>query len=842
MSTNTMFKRVKRHIPVAVMTALGSTFMLAPVHVAAQAGVNPLLEEIIVTSRRREESLLDLPLSIAAMTAEQMEVQGVYSIDQAAQFVPNVTLTSSNRANNTRVIIRGIGGGHPDPVFVFGSGMYIDGHYIPNSLGGYMSTMDIERVELLRGPQGTLFGKNVIGGAVNIISTKPQEEFDSSITARLTDDGQRDIRGMLNIPISDNLFARIGVGREEFDGYYKNEFLGIDSGFSENTSGRIALRWLPNDQLTIDVAATTSKKRDDNLGGSCLNDGSTGEDVQWGGGAGNIERRLYTGALADWRALCNASIAAGDFVNASDKITFSHVDSDSVSTSIAWEAENTGSWNGMGLTFKAAHRKMNYNYLADRDYLSWPVDGIGTDGVDGQNNTTDSIELVFEAEVNDRFRFTLGANYFEEEAHNGTGGCFEAFRDSGAANDPTHPGVDCTPFGSLHFELVPNASGGGLWPNGPRKNAHGPGPFYNNVDVYNKSSGVFAHGTFDINDQWTLDFGGRYTEDDRLFDNIEFPSEGCDYSVDPRNHCSFRAIATQATVVGDGFYNTADKTFTAFTPSVSITRNFDNGMVYALYSEGFLTGGFNTEVNSNLPAIKELLTYEPEKVKNYELGFKGNLGGAQISTAVFYMDYTNQQRSQNIANPDGLFGADDPLGVVQNVASSVIYGVEFELRASPWEGGYVSADIGYLYNEYDNYSYTDPGTGLLTDFSNVQLGDLSPSVTANFSVEHTIELSGGATLTPRMNLYYQSSYEHAAGGTRPKDAPNSPCFQKANTKVDARLSYQPANADWRVAAFANNLTDELILENCGDSRGLWRGRYARPQHFGLEFSAHFGNS
>ena len=148
MSTNTMFKRVKRHIPVAVMMALGSTFMLAPVLVAAQAGVNPLLEEIIVTSRRREESLLDLPLSIAAMTAEQMEVQGVYSIDQAAQFVPNVTLTSSNRANNTRVIIRGIGGGHPDPVFVFGSGMYIDGHYIPNSLGGYMSTMDIERVEL----------------------------------------------------------------------------------------------------------------------------------------------------------------------------------------------------------------------------------------------------------------------------------------------------------------------------------------------------------------------------------------------------------------------------------------------------------------------------------------------------------------------------------------------------------------------------------------------------------------------------------------------------------------------------------------------------------------------
>ena len=91
-----------------------------------------------------------------------MEAAGILSIEDASDFVPNVTLTTSDRANNTRIVIRGIGGGHPDPVFVFGSGMYIDGHYIPNSLGGYMSTMDIERIELLRGPQGTLFGLSLI--------------------------------------------------------------------------------------------------------------------------------------------------------------------------------------------------------------------------------------------------------------------------------------------------------------------------------------------------------------------------------------------------------------------------------------------------------------------------------------------------------------------------------------------------------------------------------------------------------------------------------------------------------------------------------------------------------
>jgi iron complex outermembrane receptor protein len=117
-----------------------------------------LMDEITVSARRRAERLLDQPMSISAMTAEQMQVNGVVRVDEVSKYVPNVVLTTDDRANNTRVVIRGIGGGFPDPVFVFGSGMYIDGHYIPTSLGGYMSTVDIERIELLRGPQGTLFG------------------------------------------------------------------------------------------------------------------------------------------------------------------------------------------------------------------------------------------------------------------------------------------------------------------------------------------------------------------------------------------------------------------------------------------------------------------------------------------------------------------------------------------------------------------------------------------------------------------------------------------------------------------------------------------------------------
>ena len=395
MKSTTLFARVK---PFVILGAIAATtaLVIPSGHVAAQStSASIMLEEITVTARRREENLQDMPLSISAYTDEQMQVQGIYSIDDITPFVPNVVLTSHGRANNNRIVIRGIGGGFPDPVEVFGSGMYIDGHYIPNSIGGYMSTLDIERIELLRGPQGTLFGKNVTGGAVNIISTKPGPDFDSSVLVRATDDGQLDLRGMLNVPFSDTVFGRFTVAREEFDGYYFNQNLGIDSGATENTSGRAALRIQPNEEWLIDVSAYISRKRDDNNGGQCIGYGEKGDAPQWGGGAGNLERRLYTGAEADFVALCEADMAAGDFVNSSDKYTFSDVDEEGAQLGIDWNSAGAGGWDNIGVKAKAAYRTFDYVYFADRDYVSWPVDGIGTAGA-GTNSETYSFELLFE--------------------------------------------------------------------------------------------------------------------------------------------------------------------------------------------------------------------------------------------------------------------------------------------------------------------------------------------------------------------------------------------------------------------------------------------------------------
>ena len=466
-------------------------------------------------------------------------------------------------------------------------------------------------------------------------------------------------------------------------------------------------------------------------------------------------------------------------------------------------------------------------------------------------------------------------NYFYEKAKNGDGRCREvwvsdpantaiAFDDDGVAitDDDgvtaANPGreYECDSVSGLYFELLP----------APRAMGGSPA-FINQNRVENEALGVFGHLTYAINDNWDFDFGVRYTRDDREFWNMEGPNGNCNSGVatpgaqtlgNPTT-TGFTALCIMDTIpinfvntVQTGFLNEASDTFSATTPMFSFTRNLapgdrlDSGMVYFLYSEGFLTGGFNPEVNANLPGIEGLLTYQPEDVTNYEIGFKGTYAGGrlQIMADVFYMDYGNRQNSINIPNPPlpgkniGLYGIDDPLGVVTNVSSAVISGIEFEMRASPWDGGFVSLDIGVLSNEYDEYSFADPEGGPGTiDLSENIIVDLMPGYTVNLGVEHTFTLASGASLTPRMTIYASDDIEFF---DRLRSDPPTPCNQDAWTKVAARMTYVPAAGNWTATVFGNNLTDELIYESCNASRGVYRYRHERPRWWGVEFTTRFG--
>ena len=190
--------------------------------------------------------------------------------------------------------------------------------------------------------------------------------------------------------------------------------------------------------------------------------------------------------------------------------------------------------------------------------------------------------------------------------------------------------------------------------------------------------------------------------------------------------CIPNSVLSFDSVFLGGFTNDLEDTFTATTGLISLTRQLtpgdtlDSGMFYGTISQGFLSGAFNDEININfVPQLEPLVTIQPEYVTNYEVGFKGTLadGRVRIATTLFYMDYTDKQENVDIDNGDGVFGPDPTIGVTTNASTVEIYGIEFELRTMPWDGGFLSLDVGYLQNEYGEFTAFDPddpgGRGLI---------------------------------------------------------------------------------------------------------------------------------
>jgi iron complex outermembrane receptor protein len=364
--------------------------------------------------------------------------------------------------------------------------------------------------------------------------------------------------------------------------------------------------------------------------------------------------------------------------------------------------------------------------------------------------------------------------------------------------------------------------------------------------------------TYDLNDDWTLAVGGRSTQEDRIFHQLEFNSVAgtCLYDdgtparagEPPTTGICRPDFVLDRAALETGFYNNHDVSFDEFTPMVSFTRALeggdviDSGSVYFSYSEGFLAGSFNDELNTILvPQAAPLVAYGPEHVDSYEVGFKGTLqdGRTRIATALFYMDYQDKQETVDINNSDGRFGPDDQIEVTANASDVEIYGIELELRTQPWDGGYLALDLAWLNNEYGSYAALDLDSGLVVDRSNLTIEDFSPEWTLNAIVEHAFELGNGATLTPQLGIYYQSEYDFVTAIDR--SGPNSYCYQGGYTKARARLTYEPASADWQASLFGSNINDERYFEICGAARtGVFDYRYGPPSRWGLEFVYRWG--
>jgi len=866
MGSKVKFMCIKKNAFTAGAVLAGAMLLLPSGQAIAQengtASSRVLLEEILVTSRRREESLADLPMSVTAFTAEAMQAMGIADIMDVSEHTPNVTFTHTGRRSVSALYIRGIGNSSPTALRASGSGVYIDGHYMPNTVGNMMNTVDVERIEVMRGPQGTLFGKNTTGGAINVISAKPGPERAASLTVRSAEYGQRDFRGMVNMPINDTLSTRFSYAKETSDGYYYNRTLGETSGATDLEAMSAALRFTPNENWTIDLSFRGNYQTDDNAPGECTTrptqrqvDNLANRNIgganaaavaanhpaqiytgpvysdgraQWGGPTkypdgtraqvgGHIER-LYAGATLDYWNDCLTDQAAGEFVFSAEKKSFLNLDNEQFGAVVEWDSAGAiGALDNLSAKFTLSTHDTNYYYLQDRDFSSLPLDAIGSTG-DGQKRSTDSFEVLLTADANEKLSFIVGAHFFKDDVNNGTDCMNKALANLPALKDPNSGfSIECTRDGGTQFDMLSS----------PRQAPGGPVPSGRGGTMLNDSSAIFAHMTYSISDDWTLNLGGRFTDEDRSFLQTEFEtvSESCSFGLpgDPRptQICDPTYLLSNASMFQDGFYNDSKANFQVFTPMASLTRELDNGMVYLSYSEGFLSGAFNDELNAQkLPELAPLLKYDPEYVKNYEIGLKGTFldGRMTVAGAAFYMDYTDKQEQISIDNSAGLYGGDPDIGIVTNAGAVDIYGIEAELRAIPWDNGFVTLDLGYLTSEYssfDSFDSSAPGGGSIIDQSNLTIADFSPEWTISASVEHEIELSSGATVTPQLSMYYQSDYDFI-GGLDGSKGESSFCAQDAYSKFRARVTYRPTDGDWNASIFGNNITDERYNEWCGN--------------------------
>ena len=728
---------------------------------------------IVVTARKREENLQDTPISISAFSSEGLAARGVQATDSLATITPNLTLQNNpafgGSANSAAIYIRGIGQQDFVPTVDPGVGVYVDGVYVARSVGSIFDLVDFERIEVLRGPQGTLFGRNTIGGALSITSKPPRAAFESKVSATYGTDDQLALRGMVNGALTDNLFARFSGAYFGRDGYVTRPD-GIDLGNSNRIVGRLAFRFEPSDAATFDLAFDGTRARENGAPVSTLGFayGFTRASPPFvdinnvlanvAAGGGMVPCTLDgTPNLAVPGCVDNRYVV-GRGRNLGTAPAYS--DSD------VWGASLTSTFEiGGGTTLKliSAYRSLDSQFARDGDgtpvRIAQYVDNYR------QQQLSQEVQLLGEA-FDSRLNWILGAYYFREWGNNEN---------------------------LLDFTVSRFRSGG---------------------KFKNKSLAFFGQGTFELTDGLELTAGLRYTKDDKSFR----PNQ-----VILQNYVSFlppfdAPFFAPGTPILPNV--TARRSFSEVTPMVNLAyKATPDLMFYGNFSRGFKSGGFTQRVfppivfpfTTNEPdPVKQIPSFDPEKVDAYEAGVKFKTGPVQLNLSGFYNDYQSLQIQ--------VFSSVAP--VFRNAASATIKGFEAELKFNPGNGWFGEFAAGLTDASYDSIDQATTFVSVNNAFERISKWTLSAGV------QREVTLADGSTMTPRIDWSYRSKFFN--------DTFNTPQIaQSGYHLVDANLTWRDANERLTVTAAVKNIFDKHFLLSgvYGDAfqtyEGVWnRGREA----------------
>ncbi|VAV93706.1 TonB-dependent receptor [hydrothermal vent metagenome] len=742
-----------------------------------------VLEEITVTARKMEEGLQNTPVSITALSAGALEARNLTNLSEVGNFSPNVfmsfTTGGSGSGSDALIYIRGVG--QSDFLFTTdpGVGVYIDGVYYARTVGGVFDLLDLERVEILRGPQGTVFGKNTIGGAVNVISKKPTGETGAKASVTMGSFNRLDVRGSADVSvIEDKLFAKLSFSSKDRDGYGDildfNTGKVVDHNGNENsTSARLALRWIPSDRTEVNLISDFTRKREQSTVRTIeFVDSSTGLAPLWNGLVGGPAGLPYTDAFVTGNPFTNYGTGPNqnDLNSWGINLTVDHEVSDNVD-----------------IKSITAYREFDAHFGRDGD--GSPLNYVHTDDTQTQSQLSQEFQLSGVAS-DDKLNWLVGLFYFNEKGTDQNNvvlasGLFNALQglpgtlNGSPLSAPTAPGGFGNPINVL-LDLDFNIN--------------------NKIDI--KSYAVFAQATYDLTEKLSLSIGGRYSYEKK------------DYTLEHLRITSGAAIVPLSTISDN---------WGSFSPKASLDFQVtEDVMTYASISKGFKSGGFNGRPTTNA----EVESFAPETVLAYEVGVKSQWADnrVRLNVAAFYNDYNDIQL--------GSVGADSTgnlILIIQNGGKAVVKGFEVELQAVPAQGLTIEGGIGYT-----DFGFTRLNPGV-QDITLATQQANTPKWTTNLGVSYAIDMSNDATLTVRGDWSYSgSSY---------KDVVNTPQLkQKAYSLVNARITYEPSGANWSISALVTNLTDERYivggLSTLG-SFGIVEAVYGRPREWGVSLGYEF---
>jgi iron complex outermembrane receptor protein len=734
---------------VVVVLLLPATPELA---LAQQSEGAAVLETIVVTARRREETLQKVPLAVSVLSGEQLEAASVKGVFELQYLTPNLVIGAQPSAAQATVLsIRGQN--QADLLLTTDSsvGVYVDGVNIPRTVGFRANNFDVERVEVLKGPQGTLYGRNTTGGAINIVTRRPDHEGlhgSADVTAGNYD--RLDYSAAVNIPIiADSLAIRLAGQRTARDGYGKSRSTGRELADDDEWFGRASLLY-EGEKLDVHLTGDWQRVRES---GAIIRAASFGASpaspefalrppgVATTFLAAGVETGLPLGpgaVLGGWQAL-------QPFLNPDHYASF--VDERVSSEYDAWGLGGTITLDlsGIELTSITGYREFERLGLEDIDGtplgLLHPQQGSSSDFF--------SQELQLSGlGLDERLTWQVGAYYSNEDGIEGDGSITLALRS-------INPTVTLT-----------------------------------NGDVENESWAVYGQTTYALTPRLNLTTGARWTAETKTLIShnrrtlgIGGPVILCNVPGGTIDNCTAK------------FRDEFDDWSWLVSLDYALT---DDALMYVRTARGFRGGGQNARGGGDILAFQE---FDPEYAQDVEVGLKADLFDRRLrlNTAAFWTDYEDIQRTVIIPIPGTLST------IMTNAAEATVWGLEVEAIALLGSSVTLTASLGYLDAEYDKFDDVNPSTGVPIDRSGESFG--LPKWNLNVGARHEYFWPQGYVLGTQVNWYWQSEVDGRLTTTDPT-FPHSLTERDAFDLLSARVDFEFERLGLTIALSGTNLLDE----------------------------------